>query len=188
MLFRSYMPDNGRYPLQKTEEIPTLIAITDYLDAHLDDYRIVGIISGSERGRRFEEAVYRALEPAVDEICAGVKMLNTVDIDFVVRCGNLVGIVETKTGLNKPKVGVDQLNTAGGRAYLGIYTQKFLVCDQVWGNNLQDLKQIAAERKIKLIELPSFGQNDTLSDDDVATLQSEIRSALGAVTQTAVAK
>lgn len=175
----TYVPDNGRYPLKKAEEIPPLITITDYLDAHLDDYQITGIINSSERGRRFEKAVNCALQPTVDEICAGVKMLNTVDIDFMVRCGNLVGIIEAKTGLNKPKGGIDQLNTAGGRTYLGTYTQKFLVCDQVWGDNLQDLKQIATERKIKLIELSSFGQNDTLSDDDTAILQSEIGSALG---------
>ena len=175
----AYSPENGRYLLQETKKIPSLITIEDYLKVYLDDYKIVGIVNSSERGRQFENAVYQALEPAMDEICAGVKMHNTIDIDFVIRCGNLVGIIETKTGLNKPKRGIDQLNTAGGRDYLGIYTQKFFVGDQVWGENLDDLKQIAQERKIQIIELPSFGENTMLSEEDANKLQSQIKIALG---------
>lgn len=174
-----YAPENGRYLQPTATEIPPLITISDYLNAYLNDYQTTGIVNSSERGRRFEEAVYRALETAVDEICAGVKRLNTIDIDFVVRCGNLVGIIETKTGLRNPKDGIDQLNTAGGQVYLGTYTKKFLVCDQVWGKNLQDLKEIAQERKIQIIELPSFGQQDTLAAEDIRKLQSAVRSALG---------
>ncbi len=175
----TYVPDNGRYPLQQVEEMPPLITIADYLHVYVEDYKIVGIVNSSERGRWFEEAVHHALEPIVDEICSGVKMLNTVDIDFVVRCGNLIGIIETKTGLNKPKAGIDQLNTAGGQTYLGTYAQKFHVGDQVWGDHLQDLKQIAADRRIQLVELPSFGQNDMISDSDISRLQSVITSVLG---------
>lgn len=174
-----YQPENGRYLSQNAVEIPPLITIADYLDAHLDDYQITSIANSSKRGYQFEKAVYQALQPAVDEICAGVKRLNTIDIDFVVRCGNLVGIIETKTGLKAPKNGIDQLNTAGGRAYLGTYTQKFFICDQTWGKNLEDLRQIAAHRGAQIVELPSFGQNDALSEDDVGKLQATVREALG---------
>lgn len=175
----TYQPDNGRYPLHTVATIPPLITIHDYLDAYLNDYQITGIANRGERGRRFEEMVYQALQTAVDEVCAGVKMLNTVDIDFIIRCGNQIGIIETKTGLNKPKGGIDQLNTAGGQTYLGTYTYKFYICDQVWGDNLQDLKQIAADRRIQIIELPSFGQHDALSIEDAEKLQNQIRIALG---------
>lgn len=187
-LLYTYKPEDSRYSQPQAEEIPSLINIADYLKAHLDEYQVAGVINSGERGRQFEEAVHQALAPSVDEICVGVKMLNTVDIDFVVRCGNLVGIVETKTGLNKPKAGIDQLNTAGGRAYLGIYTQKFLVCDQLWEDNLQDLRQIATERRIEIIELASFGQTDNLSEEDIRRLQSKITLALGCSGPTAVAK
>ncbi len=174
-----YALENGSYSLQKTEDIPPLITISDYLEAYLDEHHVSGTATSGGHGQLFEEAVYDALEPAVDEIIAGVKMRNTIDIDFVVRCGNRVGIIETKATLKKPKGGIDQLNTAGGRDYLGIYTQKFFVCDQTWGENLADLKQIATDRKICIIELPSFHQNDALSEEDTHKLQSRIRSALG---------
>lgn len=180
-----YEWDNGRYPAHFVETIPPLITIPDYLDAYLSAYQITGIANSSERGRKFESSVYHLLEAAVDEVCAGVKMLNTVDIDFVIRCGNQIGIIETKTGLNKPKAGIDQLNTAGGQTYLGTYVQKFFVCDQVWGDNLQDLKQIATDRRIQIIELPSFGQSDTISMEDTEKLQAQVRSALGCLSQVA---
>lgn len=174
-----YEPENGRYPHHRAEEIPPLITISDYLNAHLEDYQITGIVNSSDRGRQFEQAVHDNLKTSVDEICAGVKRFNTIDIDFVVRCGNIVGIIETKTGLKGPKAGIDQLNTAGGREYLGTYTQKFFVCDQTWGKNLQDLKQIAEERHITIIELPSFGQSTQLSQGDILKLQTTISKKLG---------
>lgn len=175
----TYMPEDGRYPSYTVETIPSLITIADYLNAYLNDYQITGIANSSERGRKFEELVYHVLQTAVDEVRVGVKMLNTVDIDFVVRCGNQIGIVETKTGLSKPKTGIDQINTAGGQTYLGTYVQKFYVCDQFWGDNLQDLKQIAIDRKIEIIELPSFGQSDTISENDAAKLRQVVTKALG---------
>ncbi len=182
-----YKPENGRYSLQTTEDIPSLITIQKYLEAYLDEYKIYGTVKSGGRGQLFEEAVYGALDkPVMDEICAGVKMHNTVDIDFVVRCGNQVGIIETKATLKNTKKGIDQLNTAGGRAYLGTYTKKFFVCDQIWGSNLNDLRQIADDRRIKIIELPSFGQNDALSAADTKKLQTQIKDALGCAGRTAV--
>ncbi len=178
LLYR-YEPENGRYHTPQIEEIPSVINIKQYLKAYLDDYKVTGIVRSGGRGQLFEQAVYDALKPAVDEICAGVKMHNTVDIDFVVRCGNLVGIIETKSTPKSTKRGIDQLNTAGGRAYLGTFTQKIFVCDQTWGKHLNDLKQIADERRVQIIELPSFGQTDTLSEADKLKLQTTILSALG---------
>lgn len=174
-----YVPQNGRYTTPSIEQIPPLITIEQYLKAYLDDYQVTGINDSSQRGYQFERAVEAALQTAVDEVIAGVKMRNTIDIDFVVRCGNLVGIIETKSTLKGAKKGIDQLNTAGGRDYLGTYTKKFFVCDQIWGRHLDDLKQIAADRKIQIIELPGFGQSDTLSEADTYKLQSVIRSTLG---------
>ena len=178
LLYR-YDPENGRYLSPRVEEIPPVINIEQYLKAHLDDYDSVGLVNSRQRGYQFERAVSEALKTAVDEICPGVKRRNTIDIDFVVRCGNRVGIIETKTGLKKPKAGIDQLNTAAGRAYLGTYTQKFFVCDQIWGKNLDDLRQIAQDRRIQIIALPSFSQNDALSQEDILKLQTAIREKLG---------
>ncbi|MBE7557389.1 MAG: hypothetical protein HS126_40645 [Anaerolineales bacterium] len=103
-----------------------------------------------------------------------------MDIDLVVRIGNQVGIIEAKTGgKGRKKEGIDQLNTAGGRAYLGTYTKKFLIVDSSW-EILSNLSDLAKVRDIVVIELPSYGETKQLADADRERLIQTIRTNLGA--------
>ena len=77
--------------------LPGLITLDDYLRAFVDGYQLTGFAKdAASKGTRFERAIHTALEPAVDEIAVGLKLLGVVDVDFVVRCANQVGIIEAK--------------------------------------------------------------------------------------------
>ncbi|GAB4282009.1 MAG: DUF1887 family CARF protein [Candidatus Promineifilaceae bacterium] len=175
LLYR-YMPQNGRYASPKIEEIPPLITIDDYLQAYTGRYEIVGIRGNpnepNEKGRVFEKRIQDALHPVVDEMLVGVKLLGALEIDFIVRIGNQVGIIEAKTGTNFKK-GIDQLNTAGGKTYLGTYVHKFLVSDQDW-HRKSDLKQLLQARRIHLIELPGFAKNQNLDIQEQELLRETV--------------
>ena len=132
----------------------------------------------ASKGTRFERAIHAALEPVVDEIAVGLKLLGVVDVDFVVRCANQVGIIEAKTGSGVKK-GIDQLSTAGEPRYLGTYTQKILVSDQVWDHTLSNLRELAEARRIEVIELPSFAASGHLSAEDAETLRRRVCKVLG---------
>jgi hypothetical protein len=157
--------------------LPGLITIDDYLRAFVDDYHLTGFANQDEGGL-FEQAVYAALQPAVDEIMVGAKLLGALDVDFVVRCDNQVGIIEAKTGPGVKK-GIDQLNTAGGQRYLGTYTQKILVSDQRWDHTRSNLRELAEARRIEVIELPSFGAQGQLLPEDVQRLVQTVCQCLG---------
>lgn len=160
--------------------LPALITIDDYLRAFLDEHQLTGFAKDEQsKGTKFERAIHTALQPPiVDEIVVGLKHLGVVDVDFVVRCGNQVGIIEAKTGSGVKK-GIDQLNTAGGQRYLGTYTQKLLISDQVWDHRLSSLKELAEARRIAVIELPSFATTGQLSAEDADRLVRAICGALG---------
>ncbi len=160
----------------KTEDLPALITADDYLRAHLPGYKAVGFSRGEKRGREFEEAVYQALKGNADEILIGVKpggVADNIDVDLFIRCGNQAGIAELKLSKGN-KDGIDQLSTAGGQAYLGIYTQKFLI---VGREVTAGIKQLAQARGISVIELPSYA-NGQLSYADrrklVVTVQAKL--------------
>lgn len=155
-----------------------LITISDYLNAYLDSYNQTGFAK-VDPGRSFEEAIYKVLEPSVDEILKGTSLLNALEVDFVVRCENQVGIIEAKTGKKAlTKEGIDQLNTAGGRDYLGTYTQKFFVIDREWTER-SNLRELAQARGIHLIEMPSYGSSNKISEKDAAQLRQVVTKALG---------
>ena len=161
------------------ELVPGLITIDDYLRAFVDDYQLTGFAKDeASKGTRFERAIHTALEPVVDEIAVGLKLLGVVDVNFVVRCANQVGIIEAKTGSGVKK-GIDQLSTAGEPRNLGTYTQKILVSDQVWDHTLSNLRELAEARRIEVIELPSFGTNGDLSAEDAETLRRRVCKVLG---------
>ncbi len=179
---RQYNFSQGRADLTRDEIIPSLITIADYLLAHLPGFRSEGFHKDAHGnltvGGQFEKQIYKTLEPQVGEIMAGVRpegVRDQIEIDLVVRCGNQVGIIEAKTGTRKE--GIDQLSTAGGRAYLGIYTAKFLIM----GNYLSsDLKTLAQARDISVIELPQYREGKALAATEANRLIQTIRQKLGA--------
>jgi hypothetical protein len=178
-LYRYEFDAAGAPHLVEDRLLPTLITIADYLHAFLDGYQMTGFAKDEQsKGAQFETAIYTALQPAVDEIAAGLKHTGAVDVDFVVRCGNQVGIIEAKTGPGVKK-GIDQLNTAGEPRYLGTYTQKLLISDQVWEHTLSNLKELAQARRIEVIELPSFGATGQFTPKDADQLVRTVCGVLG---------
>ncbi len=176
-LYRYAFDAKGRPQVVEDLLLPGLIKIEDYLRAFLGDYQPTGFAK-DKKGRRFEQAIHAVLEPAVDETLVGVKLMGALDVDFVVRCDNQVGIIEAKIG-GGVKKGIDQLNTAGGQRYLGTYTQKMLVSDQVWDDSRSNLRELAQARRIEVIELSSFGDQGQLSAEDSEKLVSEVCRCLG---------
>ena len=159
--------------------LPGLITLDDYLRAFVDGYQLTGFAKDeASKGTRFERAIHTALEPVVDEIAVGLKLLGVVDVDFVVRCANQVGIIEAKTGSGGKK-GIDQLSTAGEPRNLGTYTQKLLVSDQVWDHTLSNLRELAEARRIEVIELPSFSTEGSLAVEDGEKLTQRVCKSLG---------
>jgi hypothetical protein len=143
------------------KELPSLISIKEYLNAHLDNFHVTGF--SNKKGGDFEKEVYEILnsdKSVIHETMSGVrpktqqKQDNRIEIDFVIRHNNQVGIIEVKDSKNKPKKALDQLAMAGGREYLGIYTTKFVVTSHE--NIYDDLKPLAKERGIHIIEIPSY--------------------------------
>jgi hypothetical protein len=158
--------------------LPVLLDIDTYLRVFVKAYQVTGY-ANAEDGGLFERAIHEALmPPVVDEILVGVKLLGAVDVDFVVRCGNQIGIIEAKTGKGVKK-GIDQLNTAGGQRYLGTYTEKVLVSDQHWDRTRSNLRELAEARRVEVIELPSFAATGELSAEDKASLANQVRARLG---------
>ena len=164
------LSDREVRPLKKT------LTLEDYLQIYLGDYRFEG--PGPGPGHTFEVAVAEALSPVVDELYQGLRKGGALDIDLVFRCGNQIGIAEVKSGGKaRSKEGIDQLNTAGGRDFLGTYVKKFLIVDTSW-EELTNLKELAAARNIVLIELPSFGQTGSLDLTDKQKLENIVNSKL----------
>lgn len=172
--FRQYAFEDRSATLKRDEIIPTVITIDDYLTAHL------GVYQSYNANEPFEQLLFEVLKNEMDEVMVAVKNpRGTLDLDLVVRIGNQVGIIEAKTGNKaRKKEGIDQLNTAGGRAYLGIYTKKFLIVDSSW-EKLTNLSELAIARNIMVIQLSSYGQKKLLSDDDKQHLIQTIKTALG---------
>jgi hypothetical protein len=163
--------------LEQLNDLPNLITIDDYLRVSVSNYQLTGFAK-EEAGGLFEQAIYEALEPIVDEILAGVRLMGALEIDLVVRCNNQVGIVEAKTG-GGVKKGIDQLNTAGGREYLGTYTRKMLISDQSWDHTRSNLKELAEARRIEVVELPSYAASGQISTEDVEHLRHTVCKQLG---------
>ena len=176
-LYRYEFGDDGRPHVSADDLLGALITIDDYLRAYVGEYQLTGFAK-EEKGRLFEQAIFETLKPVVDEIVPGARLLGALDVDFVVRCENQVGIIEAKTGPGVKK-GIDQLNTAGGQRYLGTYTRKMLVSDQQWDSSRSNLRELAEARRIEVIELPSFCTTHELSPEDIQKLECTVCRQLG---------
>lgn len=133
---------NGRPVLHQRQELPSLITIADYLRAH-------GLQPQFKTGpQNAQEAGLRAwLEKQVDE-CLHNLVFEALEMDFILRRGNRVAVVEAKMSKKNTRQGIDQLNTIAGRAYLGTYTGKVWIVGQPLGPQLVHL---AAARQIHVV-------------------------------------
>jgi len=170
--------DPFKFSPLREQLVTRTISLEDYLTSYLGDYRLEGPSYGE--GGKFERAVAQALEPHVDEIVLGLKKGGALEIDIVVLCGNRVGIIEAKTGEKaRKKEGIDQLNTAGGREFLGTYVKKFLVVNAPWDDRT-NLRELAQARDIVVVELTKYDSNTGLLPKEeaerlVGIVQTELR-------------
>ena len=178
-----YSIARGHLRQKEKSPLPELISAADYLNAHLPGFREEGF-SRDDRGNLtlggcFEQAVCHALQGHF-EVLSGVRpqgVADQIDIDLVVRSGNQVGIAEVKLGggVDRPKQGIDQLSTAGGRVYLGTYTSKFLITAALPATSI---KRLATERQVTIIPLPRYEDGFPLSTDEQARLVTAIKQQL----------
>lgn len=135
-----------------TTKIDSMITIDEYLKLYFGDY------DSRDGDNKFEKAVYEALQDSIDEIACNILLGPSLEIDLVLRHGNKMGIAEIKTGrTGRSKEGIDQLNTAAGREYLGTYINKFLIIDSEYPENNMLLAQA---RNIHVIELTKSNKED----------------------------
>lgn len=181
LLFRYQFAD-GLPVFEKKEQIPPLITAADYLNAHLPGFNEEGFScddnGGLTDGGLFEEAVYNALKQEFDEVLAGVcprGVADQIEIDLVIRSGNQVGIVEVKVGGKGPKTGLDQLQMAGGREYLGTYTTKFLITAS---KKDKPIRTLAQQRNIFIIEIDGYRRGRRLSRSDASRLVRTVKEKL----------
>ena len=168
---------------QPAEVLPTLLTIDDYLQAYLgsDPWKPHKQDPDDDKlGIAFENAIEQALQPPwADELIRGVSILAEVEIDFVIRFGNQVGLIEAKVGKKGIKAGLDHLEAAGAQRMLGTYTQKVLISGQDLDNNkdLSNHLELAKARRITVIQLPNFQTARPLNDQETAELRSQLRAA-----------
>ncbi|MGH9890492.1 MAG: DUF1887 domain-containing protein [bacterium] len=178
LLYRYRFDKNGEIAPDGEDDIPGVISLDDYLRIHLRKYSLRAFPAGD--GGRFEKIIFEALEKSVDEILHGVNYVGGFDIDIVLRCGNQVGIAEVKSGKQAlDSHGIKQLNLAGRREFLGIYTKKFLIQSEIWGATYNGYREFAKQSEITVIELPSYKRDGDLSSDDRQRLVKDVLTVLG---------
>jgi hypothetical protein len=165
---------NGSPGLVNRKSLGVLIDIDDYLQAH-------GLTPTAEKGpQNAQEAGLRHwLEKQVDE-CRSNLVFDAFEIDFILRRGNRVALIEAKMSDHQRRKGIDQLNTACGRAYLGTYTGKIYAVHKPLG---PQLSRLAEARNIQVV--PVTGPKDhrtgrlLLSQHSQTALSSALDKILG---------
>jgi hypothetical protein len=171
-----YQPQGNALALQ-ARNLPPLITVKDYVRAHgLWEWRV-------KSGQRspFESLVERVLRPACDEAQPNLDF-DAFEVDFVIRRGNHVGVVECKSGrrkmVNQKRAGIDQLVIASDAKYLGAYTERFLITDGPLSPNLMAL---ADARQVHVVVLASAASSHyrRLSRSDERALADTVQAHLG---------
>jgi hypothetical protein len=155
-------------------DLVDLISLDDYIRAHVKHYKEQEYAKGD--GGKFEQAVYEVIRDHVDEVKTNVRFDSTQEIDFLLRRGNTVAVVEAKMG--GPKIdGLNQLAAVCSRENLGTYTRRALIAGSSW-RNASGLVDLAAARSIKLIELHGYQTGQAFSEVDCASLLAGIDELL----------
>lgn len=146
-----------------------LINIDDYLSAH-------GLHPHAERGpaNEQESGLRHWFERHVDE-CRSNLVFDAFEIDFLLRRGDRVAVVECKAGRKNSRFGIDQLNTIAGRTYLGTYTRKLYLVPKPLGSNLM---RLAREQQVTVVALSGNTDPRTGRFIPDAQTQNALRRAL----------
>lgn len=166
LLYHYQFTDQGAVRLEKQEEISTTITLEDYLRAQVGDY------TTEPPRNEFEQQVYQTLRDIPDlEIFSSVRPqgLEALEVDFVIRLGNQVGVMEAKT--KGAKAGIDQIQAVAEQRYLGTYVAKFLVSGKLVDRNN---KNLAKAYNIAVVELTSYTSDGGLSENDKEKLKRQI--------------
>lgn len=175
-----YQFKDGDLQLFATVEIPPVLTLDQFLDAHLGKGRWTEKGYSKDIGGNFERAVGQALQGAVDELKAGVHFLGVegkreqADLDLVIRVGNQFGVVEVKDQKKAPLDALKQLHYLS--MLLGTYTKKFWVLSREPNQEHQSV--IQATRTI-VIDLPGFAGGD-LDIESQQKLNERVLKAFGA--------
>jgi hypothetical protein len=183
VLYAYRYDDQRSLRLQSRIELPALISIDQFLNAHLGQGQWEETGPSKDIGGQFEQAVADALRAKLPqaEVKQGIRFLGRpdgtykqADLDIVVRCGNQFARIECKSqGRTMTLDAAKQLNMWS--ELLGIYTRKFIAMS---GSANPDHAAVYAATRTQVIELPSFN-GQSLSTQDQAKLANEIAKALG---------
>jgi len=183
VLYSYRYDDQLNLRLESKAELPTLVSIEQFLDAHLGKGQWKETGASKDTGGRFEEAVACALRCRLPqaEVKQGIRFLgrpdgtfNQADLDIVVRCVNQFARIECKSqGSTTTLDAAKQLNM--WTELLGTYTRKFIAMSD--RANLNHAGVYVATRT-EVIELLSF-DGQSLSREDQDKLADSIAKAIG---------
>jgi len=166
LLYYYQFTDRGEVELERQDELVQTITLNDYLRAQ------VGFYTTESPRTDFEEQVYQVLREIAElEVFTSVRPqgLEALEVDFVIRLGNQIGVIETKT--KGAKSGIDQIQAVAEQRYLGTYVTKFLISGSLMDKNN---KNLALAYRIEVIELPSYTKTGKISRSDQQMLRERI--------------
>jgi hypothetical protein len=166
-----YASDGGGIVREEVKELSDTITLDDYLRLYLREY------GTGESRNPFEHQVQTALQ-SIDALevlwSLRPKGLGALEVDFVVRLGNQIGVGEVKS--KGTKSGIDQINAVATQRYLGTYVKKFLVSGRPMDQNN---KELAQAYRIEVIELPSYHETSEIDEVDRRKLAAAVVTQLG---------
>lgn len=166
-----YAFNKGETSLLEKEDLSQTITLDDYLRLYLGEY------DTGEPRNALEHQVQTALQSVKGlEVLWSLrpKGLGALEVDFVIRLGNQVGVGEVKT--KGSKSGVDQINAVATQRYLGTYVKKFLISGELMHPNN---KELAQAYQIEVVELLSYDKSSPLSYEDRQKLVEVVVNRLG---------
>jgi hypothetical protein len=178
---------NAIVPAKKdATDVSGLIALDEYIRAHVGKWWYGSGNVGDEKGRHLEALVTEVLSHTgiVDELKSNVTWMGGAEADLVMRLGSTFAVAEVKKNLSE-KRSIEQLGLITRQRLFGTYIRKLLILGGVMPSNN---RQVAESVGITVIELDSWQEANSLSGSelkafqlspaDQSKLQKEVRGAL----------
>ncbi len=183
ILYSYRYDDQLNLRLESKIELPALISIDQFLNAHLGQGQWQETGPSKDTGGRFEQVIADALRKKLSqaEVRQGIRFLGRpdgtfrqADLDIVVRYGNQFARIECKSqGRTKTLDAFKQLSM--WNELLGAYTRKFIAMS---GSANPDHAEVYKATSIQVIELLSF-DGQSLSEEDQDKLANSVAEAIG---------
>lgn len=179
-LYQYDFADGGTLKLSEQSDLPPLMSIDQFLDAHLGKGQWNERGYSKDVGGVFESAVGESLCGHVNEMKAGVHFLGVegkraqADLDLVIRVGNQFGVIEAK---NQNKATLDALKQLHYLSrLLGTYTKKFWALTRAASAEHQ---AVIEATRTRVIEILDFNGDKTLSSTSAQKLIETIKAEMG---------